>query len=113
MNNGDSATAINSSYLASVTEFLAICEEKNIIPILSTTPCTPTVNNSFKNEWVRNSGYRYIDFSRAVGGDEVGSAWYDGMLYTGDNVHPATPGAKALYAQFLVDFPEIAMCYYE
>lgn len=111
MNNGDSATAINSSYFDCVTEFLEICEEKGIIPILSTIPCTPKVNNSFKNEWVRASGYRYIDFSRAVGGDEVGSSWYDGMIESGDQkVHPSGEGAKALYAQFLVDFPEIMGC---
>ena len=109
MNNGDSATANNASYLECVTEFIRLCEENGIIPILSTIPCTPTVNNYLKNEWVKNSGYRYIDFARAVGGEEVGSSWYDGMLYT-DNVHPGVPGAKALYAQFLVDFPEIMGC---
>ena len=112
MNNGDSATAINSSYMSCVTEFLQICEEKGIIPILSTIPCTPGVNNSLKNEWVKSSGYRYIDFARAVGGERVGSSWYDGMIESGDQkVHPSGLGAKALYAQFLVDFPEIARCY--
>ena len=106
MNNGDSATAINDGYKNATEEFLAICEEKGIIPILTTTPCTPTVNNSFKNAYVKASGYRYIDFARAVGGEEVGSAWYTGMLHT-DNVHPTGVGAKALYTQVLVDFPEM------
>jgi hypothetical protein len=34
------------------------------------------------------------------------------MIESGDQkVHPSALGAKALYAQFLVDFPEIARCY--
>ena len=106
MNNGDSSSAINADYKKATDEFLAICEEKGIIPILSTIPCTPTVNNSFKNIYVRDLGYRYIDFARAVGGEAVGSAWYTGMLHT-DNVHPTGVGAKALYAQVLADFPEM------
>lgn len=106
MNNGDSGDTVNVSYLKSVQEFISICEEKGITPILSTVPCTPTVNNYHKNEWVRKSGYRYIDFARAVGGEEIGSGWYEGMLHT-DNVHPNELGAKALYAQFIADFPEI------
>ena len=44
--------------------------------------------------------------ARAVGGEEIGSGWYEGMLHT-DNVHPNELGAKALYAQFIADFPEI------
>ena len=106
MNDGDVNASVNTGYLTSVQEFIRICEEKGITPILSTVPCTPTVNNYYKNEWVRKSGYRYIDFARAVGGEEVGSGWYEGMLHT-DNVHPNELGAKALYGQFIADFPEI------
>ena len=133
MNNGDDKDTkeINASYLASTKAFLEICEEKGITPILATIPSTPTVLNSTKNEWVKNwaeeTGGRYIDFARAVGGDvynasligktytkpdnktatnETGYEWYPDMLYA-DLVHPATPGAKALYVQALVDFPEL------
>ena len=107
MNDGDSSTAINTNYANAVKEFLEICEDKGITPILSTTPCTPKVRNDYKNAWVRNSGYRYVDFSRAVGGDAVGSSWYAGMLYENDQVHPNVSGAYALYVQFIADFPEI------
>ena len=107
MNNGEKpgATAPNEDWLRSTEEFLAICKEKGITPILATIPETPTVINTFKNEWVRSSGYRYIDFAFAVGSDK-NKSWYPEMLYT-DNVHPATKGAMALYARVLVDFPEI------
>ena len=106
MNDGDVNTAVNTSYLKCVLEFIAICESNGITPILSTIPCTPTVNNYYKNEWVKKSEYRYIDFARAVGGETIGSTWFPGMLHT-DNVHPAELGAKALYSQFIADFPEI------
>lgn len=129
MNNQDSATAVNSAWLSAVKEFLEICEEYGITPILTTIPSTTTRCNEPKNEWVRawaeETGGRYIDFAHAVGADKydasligkasntgsetlntTGYQWYDGMLYT-DDVHPNTKGAEALYSQFIVDFPEI------
>ena len=105
MNNGDKNGELNEAWLAATEEFLQICKEKNIIPILSTIPSTPKVNNVQKNEWVRNSGYRYIDFNRAVGADKS-TEWYPNMI-SADKVHPDINGAMALYSQVLVDFPEI------
>ena len=105
MNNGDKTEDPNEPWLEATKEFLEICKEKGITPILSTIPSTPVVNNEPKNKWVRASGYRYIDFNRAVGADKD-VAWYPEMLYK-DNVHPALHGAEALYSQVLVDFPEI------
>ncbi len=134
MNNGDSIAnqTINEAYLAATEEFLEICEEKGITPILSTIPSTPTVLNEYKNawvrEWARTTGGRYIDFSRAVSNEtydasligtavtntsttsektnKTGYQWYANMLH-GDAVHPGTLGAQALFMQFLADFPEI------
>ena len=105
MNNGDKDGILNEAWLNATEEFLAICKEKGITPILATIPSTPAVNNAQKNEWIRNSGYRYVDFNRAVGAHKD-VAWYPGMLHT-DNVHPAIKGAQALYTQILTDFPEI------
>ena len=62
--------------------------------------------NCFKNEYIRNSGYRYIDFASAVGAVEAKSPWYEGMLST-DNIHPTSAGGKALAEQILMDLPEI------
>ncbi len=106
MNNHDSDTEISTRYKESTEEFISICRERGIIPVLSTIPNVPKLNHSFKNEFVRSSGCRYIDFARGVGATEVGSPWYPGMLHT-DNVHPTATGAMALYAQFITDFPEI------
>ena len=105
MNNGDKEGVLNQAWVESTEEFLSICKEKGIIPILSTIPNTPKVNNAQKNEWVRNSGYRYVDFNRAVGADKDVN-WYPTMLCH-DGVHPDVSGAEALYSQVLVDFPEI------
>lgn len=85
--------------------FLTLCEAQDITPVFCIIPTVPTVNNETKNAWVRSSGYRYIDFAKAVGATSSG-VWYSGML-SGDNVHPSATGAKALYTQVLIDLPEI------
>ena len=105
MNDPDSS-AINASWLTNVQSVLSKCEEKGIVPILATIPNTPTRDNSYKNAWVRASGYRYVDFAKAVGAESAGSSWFTGMLYT-DNVHPTSLGAKALYTRFIIDVPEV------
>ncbi len=97
---------INPSWLTSVKSFIKECEARNITPILTTIPNTPDRNNVYKNEYVRNSGYRYIDFAAAVNATEKGSPWTAGML-SSDLVHTTEKGAAALAAQFLEDFPEI------
>lgn len=106
MNDSDGASSVNASWQAATEEFIAICDEKGIIPILSTIPNTPTVINSFKNEIVKASGCRYIDFATAVNGTEKGSAWDAGML-ANDQVHPLAPGAKALWEQVKKDIPDL------
>lgn len=105
MNNGDKDGAINEGWLRATEEFVSLCRELDIVPILSTIPSTPEVANDQKNAYVRAAGCRYIDFNRAVGADKDIN-WYPGML-SHDQVHPDTAGAAALYQQVLVDFPEI------
>ena len=95
MNDADVEPYINTSWLSNVHEFIAICVEKGITPILATIPNTPNVYNSRKNLFVKNCGLRYIDFSTAVNANSQGATWYSGMLST-DNVHPTADGARAL-----------------
>lgn len=106
MNDPDSESGINQSWKTHVNTFVADCEEKGITPILVTIPNTPTRNHTFKNEYIKTLGYRYIDFAAAVGATEANSTWYDSML-SSDNVHPSDSGAQALANQVLLDFPEI------
>ncbi len=105
MNNPDDG-AINASWLTCTETVIAYCESHKIVPILATIPNTPSMENTYKNEWVRNSGHRYVDFAKAVGAETSGSAWYTGML-SSDNVHPDVDGAKVLSERILIDVPEI------
>lgn len=106
MNDGsDSASTPSAAWKTEVDRLISMCNEKGITPIFATIPTVPTVNNEQKNAWIRGSGYRYIDFAKAVGAGSSG-AWYAGML-SSDGVHPSESGAKALFARVLIDLPEI------
>ena len=107
MNDRDSSSAVNTNWLNTYNQIKAICESRDIELILCTIPNVPSINNSFKNEIIRNSGYRYIDFAKAVGAEEVGSNWHTGML-SADEVHPAILGAQKLALQAIKDVPELA-----
>lgn len=88
-----------------VNSFIDTCIDKGITPILATIPNVPSISHLGKNKWVRESGYRYIDFAKAVGSDSNAS-WDDGLL-SSDNVHPTENGAKVLFSQAIIDFPEL------
>lgn len=114
MNDGDSAT-INPNYYSATMEMLEICKSHGIIPVIATIPTCLAVDNTVKNSYINeklegfgNYDYLIVDFARAVNGyvPKAEATWYDDMLYS-DNVHPAVLGAKALYMQFVADFPEI------
>lgn len=96
MNDTDSAW--NTTY----QQVQTLCESNDITLILATVPTVPSRNKENINSTVRNSGYDYIDFAKAVGANSSG-VWYSGYL-SSDNVHPTEIGAKALATQFVFDF---------
>lgn len=98
MNNGDSSVAVNANWLTAYNSLVEICTNNNINLILCTIPNTPSVNNTYKNSIIRNSGFPYIDLAKAVGSD-ISTSWYSGLLST-DNVHPSTEGDKMI-AKFM------------
>lgn len=107
MNDGsdpdaDTPTATWSTGFEYVKQY---CTTYGIDLILATIPSVPGISHEGKNKTVRNSGYRYIDFAKAVGAQSDGT-WYTGMLST-DNIHPTATGAKALYDRAVLDTPEI------
>ena len=106
MNDADNGK-INQTWLACVNEVKSFCTENDIELVLATIPCTPRVDNSYKNAYIKENTYRYIDFAKAVNGETVGSSWYADMI-SSDNVHPVALGAKALANRFLLDVPEAA-----
>lgn len=111
MNDAD-RDGINQSWLECVQEVISTCDNMGIVPILATIPNCPKINHTYKNAWVKASGYRYVDFAEAVGASSFPSSWYEGMLNTAvnDNVHPLEPGAIALAYRVLADMPEITRC---
>jgi hypothetical protein len=100
--NGDTPSELWTNVIIQVEE---LCEKYGIELVMATIPSVPNQSNEAKNTYVRNSGYRYIDFADAVGAQADGT-WFTGMLST-DNVHPAEPGAKALYHRAILDCPEL------
>ena len=107
MNNGDRSGKINAGWLTATEEFLALCQEYGVTPILCTIPHTPKVNNLYKNAWIRESGWRYIDFNLAVVENHSTGDWFEGMAAS-DLAHPTQLGAQTLYPQVFVDFSELA-----
>lgn len=112
MNDSDTESAINASYKSCLDEVLATCETYNITPIVATIPNVPERLHTFKNAYIKSLNCRILDLAAAVGAENAGAYWYnwgetDAML-SSDEVHPTQYGAKALYAMFLADVPEIA-----
>lgn len=107
MNDGSDVNIANPSndWVSERDKVINLCDKYNIELIFATIPNVPTVNNNGKNYWIRNGKYKYIDMAKAVGSD-VNNNWYNGML-SADNVHPTEKGAKALFAQVLLDLPQI------
>ncbi|MCQ2219789.1 MAG: hypothetical protein MJZ12_00265 [Prevotella sp.] len=97
-----------------VTSLQAKCALKGISLILATIPVvrdsTTYKNKQEMTDWVRESGFRYVDVYKAVGADSLGHWYGDGTAtdyQSTDNVHPTEYGAKTIATQFLVDVPEI------
>lgn len=108
MNDGsDGDSAPSSEWMDAINEVLYICNQFEITPILATIPTVPSINHEKKNDWIRNSGYQYIDFAKAVGAQSDGT-WFTGML-SSDNVHPTISGAMALYYQAITDCPQLLL----
>lgn len=110
MNDADTADSVNSNWKTAYDYVCDYCDNHHIELILATIPevTNDSYRNYMKNSVVRNSGRRYVDFAKAVNAETVGSAWYDGMLAS-DGVHPTESGARTLYNQIIVDFPEIML----
>lgn len=113
MNSGaDNNGAVNANWLSYTQTFLSLCANKGITPILATIPSVPNGIHVQLNNWVKNSGYRYIDFAKAV---EVNNDYYwknwgtAKAMLSSDETHPTNYGAVALYQQVLRDFPEIVI----
>lgn len=105
MNDGDSST-INASWGAYISFLGQVCDENDVELILCTIPNTPSIDNSYKNAYIRSCGRRYVDYSKAVNTSINSSTWITGML-SNDNVHPTAEGARCLCSALISAVPEI------
>ena len=106
MNDADTNGSVNTNWKSAYDEVKTWCNNNSVELIACTIPNTPRVRNVEKNNIVRSSGLRYVDFAKAVNAEEDGATWYPNML-SSDNVHPIELGAKVLANRFLVDVPEV------
>lgn len=108
MNDRDTSSSSNYDWNACYTYLKDLCPALGIEFIPCTIPTTPNRQNDFKNDIVRASGLRYVDFDIAVRPDQSVRTWITGAL-SSDNVHPTAAGANILYHRLLADVPELMM----
>ena len=101
MNDPDTSTGVNSAWLEKVEAIKTLCTQRGITLIMATIPnvTNTSYNNTFKNQYVVTSGYRYVDFAGAV--SDV-SGWL-----SDDGVHPNEIGARLLAVKAITDCPEL------
>lgn len=112
----------DGTWFAGVQEFISLCGERGIEPVLVTVPDVPERNHINKTVWVRNSGLRYVEWYDAVGAKPWDDSeddracveatgkhrpWNEGLLYE-DEVHPTDEGAKALWLAVKEALPELS-----
>ena len=103
---GGSSGAVNRDWLSSFKEVKDICLQNNITLIGCTIPNTPSCIHKYKNDIIKKSKIRYIDFASAVSGSIYNNTWYNGML-SNDGETPTEKGAITMYRQAITDFPEL------
>lgn len=105
MNDIDNNNKINSDWLKVVNDLINFCNNQNIELILATIPNTPIRDNTLKNNFIIQSGFRYVDINKSVGAD-VTTNWYEGLL-ANDNLHPTNKGYIAIASEVIASVPEI------
>ena len=105
MNDGADGDTYATEWKTALDAVVALCEDNNIVLILATIPSIPSKSHEHKNAYVRSSGYRYIDYAKAVGASANGE-WYSGMI-SSDAIHTTHAGAVAMANRLLLDLPEI------
>lgn len=107
---GDSEDGINLTWKYYFDIFNSICKENGITPVYYLPHNAGTRFNEFKKQYVISTGERYVDSDKPVqnGVDYLWKGWgTENALLSSDQTHPTERGAKVLYSQVIVDFPEI------
>ena len=109
MNDADTEYTVNENWLTYFNKVRELCLDNNIQFIPCTIPNVPARIHTFKNGIIRESGLPYIDIAFAVGANEKGSSWYEGLLGS-DQVHPTSDkGATVIAATLVAGVPDMAL----
>lgn len=98
MNDRSDFTRVDPQWRYFMEKVMLLCKETNVKLILATVPSVPNRYHGMKNDYIRNSGYPYIDFDKAVS-DGQGN-WSKGLL-SEDDLHPSEKGAKVMAKCFM------------
>ncbi len=97
----------SSTWLSYVENLISLCDGKCEL-VFCTTPSTSVGTHNAKDKWIRSSGFRYIDLSKAVASTDLDTTWKYGMLGTGSNAnHPTNYGASTMAEEAISSLPEL------
>lgn len=74
--------------------------------LLCTIPNVPDRIHTFKNAYIKNSGFKYIDLAKILGAEDAGSHWIDGLLGTND-IHPSLNGQYVIASFMLAELSHL------
>lgn len=96
-------------FKTTMEQIIEIVKDNGVIPILTTTPRMGSVDNlSFlrqANEWIKNSGYKYIDVAMALSNGD--GETQDVSKYYEDTDHPSIYGAECIINWIEANLPEL------
>ena len=98
MKEADTSSSINSTWLKNTEEFLSLCTQYDIFPILVTIPNHKTLNHIKKNEWIRaKTDVRFTDAAKIVNRGEA-SAFWRRLRWDSANAKPTAKGWQEFLA---------------
>ena len=101
MNDHDTENSVNDVWLKYAKKVETLCDKLGITLIYCTIPVVSNTsyNNTYKNQYIRSSGKRYVDLANALSGV---SGWEQE-----DGGHPNEIGARMIASYILSALPEI------
>lgn len=106
MNDPDNSTTINSDWKKHAELMMEYAKLYGFDLLLCTIPNVPDRIHTFKNAYIKSSGFKYIDLAKMLGAEDIGSHWIDGLLGT-DNTHPSLNGQYAIASFMLAELSHL------
>lgn len=101
------------TWLSNTKKMIALVEANGIIPILATVPPTNSsvsVDYSAEHlkmsEWVKSSGYRYLDIAKVLSMNGDGETFNPDLIKS-DGIHPTVNGHCLIFEEFVRNFGDL------